>query len=101
MNSPELFGFFVFLCFYEVILALEKSPEKYNRKNSNGPEINSKLLFSGKMAPENTFEIEGFLVALPGPDFTGFLHGFKNVHAHWLSLVSLVVGFWDVLLPLL
>ena len=54
----EKIGFFVFLCFYEVILALENSPEKYNSKDSNSPEINSKLLFSGKMAPENTYEIE-------------------------------------------
>jgi hypothetical protein len=33
--------------------------------------------------------------------FHRFWHGFKNVHAHWLSLVSLVVDCWDVLLPLL
>ncbi len=56
-RSEVLFCFFVF---YEVILALENSPEKNNGKNSKSPEINSKLLFSGKKAPENKYEIEWF-----------------------------------------
>ena len=50
--------------------------------------INSKLLFSGKMAPENTYEIEGFLGALPGPDFTGFYMALKmcmHPGCHWLA----------------
>ncbi len=49
--------------------------------------VNSKL-FSGKMAPENTYEIELFLVALPGPDFTGFYMALKmcmHTGRHWLA----------------
>ncbi len=86
--GENLIFFFVFLWFYEVILALEISPEKKMVKIVKVRKINSKLLFSGKMAPENTNEIEWFFVVLPGPEFTGFYMALKmcmHTGSHWLA----------------
>jgi hypothetical protein len=44
--------------------------------------------FPEKMAPENTYEIEWFLVVLPGPEFTGFYMALKmcmHTGSHWLA----------------
>jgi hypothetical protein len=54
-RENRFFLFFVFLCFYEVILALENSPEKIMIKMTK-QKINSKIIFPEKMAPENTYE---------------------------------------------
>ncbi len=49
--------------------------------------VNFKL-FSGKMALENSYEIECFLVVLPGPEFNSFYMALKmcmHTGSHWLA----------------
>ncbi len=56
----EKIGFFDFLCFCVFMRSFwhRKILRKNNGKIAKVQKINSKLLFSGKMAPENTYEGE-------------------------------------------
>ncbi len=55
-----------------------------------------RYFFPGKMAAEKNLKVSDF-GGFAWSGFYRFLHGSVNVHAHWLALVSLVIGFLGAL----
>ena len=83
-GKNRIFCIFVFLGFLWGHFGLGKFSGKNSGKNGKVRKFNSKLLFSGKMAPEFIIEIGWNLVVWLSPVFTGFYMALKMcMHTGW------------------